>query len=239
MLLLKKLLLLFSFLHFFAGTGNKTPMGGVVVLHPQDLFNHNHHRHQFISPSMKSHSTRRNLHPAPSRSCNRRKRSPHKTTTLPSKESNHHRNSSPSSKPTSSGPVMVGPIKILKRGEALPVSTTPSSLDLTPLKEQPLPPPVQKAPANTTTKKKKMGAGVSRELAVLSPFEPELKQIQRISDCYAGSAFISSPPPSSLPVPAFFRKKNLVLTDDDNTATNSNSDDATSDLLRLLRLDLS
>ncbi|CDP18794.1 unnamed protein product [Coffea canephora] len=218
-------------------------MGGVAVLHPQDLFNHNHHRHQFISPAMKSHSARRNLHPAPSRSCSRRKRSPQKTTTLPSKRSNHPRNSSPSSKPTGNGPVIVvGPIKILKRGEALPVSTTPPSLDLTPLKEeqQQPPPPVQKAPANSTTKKKKMGAGVPRELAVLSAPEPELKQIQRISDCYAGSAFISSPPPSSLPVPAFFRKKNLVLTDDDNAATDSNSDDdATSDLLRLLRLDLS
>ncbi|KAK4339458.1 hypothetical protein RND71_040920 [Anisodus tanguticus] len=41
---------------------------------------------------------------------------------------------------------------------------------------------------------------------------------------YAGSAFVSSPPPSSLPVPAFFNKK---------------TSDASIDLRRLLRLDLS
>lgn len=223
-------------------------MGGVAVLHPPHLFNHNHYyRHRLISPATKSHSTRRNLHPSPSRSSNRPKRSPQKGATLRSKENNHNHNSSRSSKPAGNAPVMVGPVRILKRGEALAVSTTPSSLDLT-LKEEsqqrqppPPPPPVQRAPANTTSKKKEVGAGVSRELAVLSPSEPELKQIRRISDCYAGSAFISSPPPSSVPVPAFFRKKNLVLTDDDSTTmtTNSNSGDATSDLIRLLRLDLS
>ncbi|KAH0675392.1 hypothetical protein KY285_023193 [Solanum tuberosum] len=48
----------------------------------------------------------------------------------------------------------------------------------------------------------------------------------RIAEFYAGSGFSSSPPPSSLPVPAFFMKKR-----EDNL-------DATSDLRRLLRLDL-
>ena len=42
---------------------------------------------------------------------------------------------------------------------------------------------------------------------------------------YAGSAFITSPPPSSVPMPAFFTKKIGVA-------------DATSDLRRILRLDL-
>ncbi|KAG5559503.1 hypothetical protein RHGRI_009137 [Rhododendron griersonianum] len=59
--------------------------------------------------------------------------------------------------------------------------------------------------------------------------EPETVQKQiRVTDSklYAGSAvFLASPPPSSLPVPAFFSKKNR-------------DDTASSDLRRLLRLDL-
>ncbi|KAA8522912.1 hypothetical protein F0562_009335 [Nyssa sinensis] len=63
--------------------------------------------------------------------------------------------------------------------------------------------------------------------------EPETVQKQiRVSDSkvvdglYAGSsAFLASPPPSSLPFPAFFAK-------------GKNNDMATSDLRRLLRLDL-
>lgn len=59
--------------------------------------------------------------------------------------------------------------------------------------------------------------------------EPETVQKQiRVSDLeklYAGSAvLLASPPPSSLPLPAFFSKKNR--------------DTASSDLRRLLRLDL-
>ena len=57
---------------------------------------------------------------------------------------------------------------------------------------------------------------------------PERVQKQiRTSDFYAGSGHIvASPPPSSLPFPAFFSKKEKKF------------DEATSDLLRLLRLDL-
>ncbi|XVF89371.1 hypothetical protein PTKIN_Ptkin19aG0125000 [Pterospermum kingtungense] len=46
---------------------------------------------------------------------------------------------------------------------------------------------------------------------------------------YAGSAFITSPPPSSVPMPAFFTKK---------IGVSVKNDDATSDLRRILRLDL-
>ncbi|KAE8663429.1 Detected protein of unknown function [Hibiscus syriacus] len=46
---------------------------------------------------------------------------------------------------------------------------------------------------------------------------------------YAGSAFITSPPPSSVPMPAFFAKKIEV------SVKNS---EATSDLRRMLRLEL-
>lgn len=62
--------------------------------------------------------------------------------------------------------------------------------------------------------------------------EPETVQKQiRVSDfkvvdgVYAGSAFFVSPPPSSLPFPAFFSKNGI-------------NDAATSCLRRLLRLDL-
>lgn len=212
-------------------------MGGVAVLQPEDLFNHQNHGHHIISPAMKSQS----------RSSNRRTRSPQKNTTSPLKEYNNHRSSPSSSKPTSINPVVVAPIKILKRGEASTITAThySSSSDLT-LKEQQQQ-PVQKAAA--TSKKKKMGAGVSHDSVLLGPPENDLKQGHLLisSDCYAGSAFVSSPPPSSLPVPAFFKKKNLVLADGNNTTncnsnSNSNSNnggDATTDLLRLLRIDLS
>ncbi|XP_006356422.1 uncharacterized protein [Solanum tuberosum] len=60
---------------------------------------------------------------------------------------------------------------------------------------------------------------------VLSTTDTVLKHT-RIAEFYAGWGFSSSPPPSSLPVPAFFKKKS-----EDNL-------DATSDLRRLLRLDL-
>ncbi|KAI8569173.1 hypothetical protein RHMOL_Rhmol02G0258300 [Rhododendron molle] len=51
----------------------------------------------------------------------------------------------------------------------------------------------------------------------------------RIGDFYAGSAvMITSPPPSSLPLPGFFTKKNVLRIDND----------ASADLRRLLRLDL-
>lgn len=54
----------------------------------------------------------------------------------------------------------------------------------------------------------------------------------RIGDFYAGSAIITSPPPSSLPLPAFFTKKNVL-------GINPNPNfDASADLRRLLRLDL-
>ncbi|KAE8664292.1 putative receptor-like protein kinase [Hibiscus syriacus] len=45
---------------------------------------------------------------------------------------------------------------------------------------------------------------------------------------YAGSAFITSPPPSSVPMPAFFTKMAEVSV---------KNNDATSDLRRILRLD--
>ncbi|KAI3706851.1 hypothetical protein L6452_24868 [Arctium lappa] len=60
--------------------------------------------------------------------------------------------------------------------------------------------------------------------------DPEIvsKQMKNISDCFAGSAFSDSPPPSSVPLPGFFRK-NLVA---------PVKEDATTNLRRILGLSL-
>ncbi|KAL3497308.1 hypothetical protein ACH5RR_040040 [Cinchona calisaya] len=175
-------------------------MGGVAVLQPQDLFNH---RHNLISPAMKTHSLSRN-HPAVNRSSHRRKRSPEKNT--------RSRLQSPAKPTTINIPVM-GQVKILKRGETLPLFSDPK---------------VDEETITCTS----TSDDENTEKALV---RPPKKQILTIYDGYAGTAFITSPPPCSLPVPAFFKKKNLVLTND----RSNNNNDATSDILRLLRLDLS
>ncbi|KAF7149758.1 hypothetical protein RHSIM_Rhsim02G0206800 [Rhododendron simsii] len=73
------------------------------------------------------------------------------------------------------------------------------------------------APSKNPASEKKVGGS-----------EMKAKQT-RIGDFYAGSAvMITSPPPSSLPLPGFFTKKNVLRIDND----------ASADLRRLLRLDL-
>ncbi|KAF2303759.1 hypothetical protein GH714_023324 [Hevea brasiliensis] len=56
-----------------------------------------------------------------------------------------------------------------------------------------------------------------------------LTEANKANGFYAGSAFITSPPPSSLPLPAFFMKKCVV---------GVKNTDATSDLRRILGLSL-
>lgn len=96
--------------------------------------------------------------------------------------------------------LVMGQVKILKRGEKLPeiVAKTEERFDL--------------------------GLGSTDRLG---PDPETLQKVIRVSDLkdgmYAGSAFVSSPPPSSVPVPWFLGKKNGAA--------------ATSDLRRLLRLD--
>ncbi|KAK2973353.1 hypothetical protein RJ640_015108 [Escallonia rubra] len=85
--------------------------------------------------------------------------------------------------------LVMGQVKILKRGE--------------PLKEAGLGPGRKEREARDPT-----------ELALsttdrLGP-EPEMvPKLLRISELYAGSAGIVSPPPSSLPLPGFFTKKGV------------------------------
>ncbi|PSS21004.1 Cortactin-binding protein like [Actinidia chinensis var. chinensis] len=109
--------------------------------------------------------------------------------------------------------LVMGEVKILKRGEEIPKSQSP-------------PPPEAKKSNRRFCGENLVVCSTDR----LGP-DPEIVQKQvRVSDSkvvdglYAGSAtFLASPPPSSLPVPDFFMKK-------------KNNDAATSDLRRLLNL---
>ncbi|KAL3532230.1 hypothetical protein ACH5RR_005751 [Cinchona calisaya] len=136
--------------------------------------------------------------------------------------SNQNRNSNPdyrkSAAAANKNVLVMGQVKILKRGEQLP--------DLIINKQQ------RAEGVSETATFDKLGFGGKDDLILCSTGrlgpEPELvhKEI-RASDFYAGSGpIVASPPPSSLPFPAFFSKKEKKI------------DEATSDLLRLLRLDL-
>ncbi|XP_042484159.1 uncharacterized protein LOC122064517 [Macadamia integrifolia] len=60
------------------------------------------------------------------------------------------------------------------------------------------------------------------------PNQIGLADVKSVDCVFAGSAFFTSPPPSSLPLPRFFTKKDL----------RSKNDDAATDLQRILPLDL-
>lgn len=98
--------------------------------------------------------------------------------------------------------LVMGEVKILKRGEVLTNNKVVTGGD-------------------------DVGDLVLSSTDRLGPEPDMVPKRMTIADFYAGSGFVSSPPPSSLPVPAFFKKKC-----EDNH-------DATSDLRRLLKLDLS
>ena len=113
--------------------------------------------------------------------------------------------------------LVMGQVTILKRGEAL---SPPKNLGL----------------GDDQKGRVKRDADVDSVLGSTDRLGPEPEMVQKairvseskvVDGLYAGSAFFSSPPPSSLPLPLFFRKK-------DGSPSN---DVATSDLRRLLRLD--
>lgn len=182
-------------------------MGEVAVLHPQDIlknqFNRKH-RNNLIQPPMKSRKNPKNLdayNPNPSSTpakVRRRKRSPANS-----------RNSSRAPSDDESKSLVMGKVKILKRGEDLTDVTTSLDDSLLIKKEK-----------NSET----AAATVSEDLVV-----PTSKTVSKRMDIYAGYGFYLSPPPSSLPLPAFFKKKSLV---------DSNNNNFTGDFRRLLRLDL-
>ncbi|KAL3535963.1 hypothetical protein ACH5RR_004424 [Cinchona calisaya] len=124
--------------------------------------------------------------------------------------------------------LVMGQVKILKRGDPMPDNC---NYDYNKKAADPIPIPTP----TPTTAFRKLGFVGSRDeddlilcsTGRLGP-EPEMVQKQiRASDFYAGSGpTVASPPPSSLPFPAFFSKKEKKI------------DEATNNLLRLLRLDL-
>ncbi|XP_055820193.1 uncharacterized protein LOC129889089 [Solanum dulcamara] len=177
-------------------------MAGVaLLLQPQDILKqHVSYRRPMRSRRNSTSKPLPNPNPNPNPKNNRRKRSP---------QNNGSPNFSTSPPTTKNIHLVMGEVKILKRGEVL---TNNVSLKV---------------------KENKLAAGDAVEGFVLSTTDrlgPQPDMVPKrmaIADFYAGSAFVSSPPPSSLPVPAFFKKRS-----EDNH-------DATSDLRRLLRLDLS
>lgn len=183
---------------------------GVAILNPQDcLQNPLSSRRGLISlpPEMKLY---RNPNPNPTPNPNNRS----------NRAQPNRRKRSPNTSPPARAAVVakveaekipvLGQVKILKRGEQLP--------KLSPAK-------AVSQPINIEKKK-----DVDLDLGSTHRLGPDPDRVQtqicfRSTGFYAGSAFFTSPPPSSLPVPAFFTKKN-------------NIDDATCDLRRMLGLSL-
>nr|GMD64739.1 uncharacterized protein LOC109159390 [Ipomoea batatas] len=206
-------------------------MGEIAVLRPQDPLKDRlaYNRHNtFVNssfPSPKSKKTCCSSSSNPnhgSDKSNRRKRSPQKS----SRNSNTSRGgcaSLSSSPPAKNRHLVMGQVKILKRGEALTVSMKDG------LEKKVMMMEGEKSEVNCCAPEEDDDLALSTTDR-LGP-EPDMvpKQI-KIADFYAGSAFISSPPPSSLPVPAFFKKKSVL-------ADAESYDDASSGLRRLLRLD--
>ncbi|KAJ1382386.1 Proline-rich nuclear receptor coactivator motif [Sesbania bispinosa] len=149
----------------------------------------------------------------------RRKRSP-----VAAVQANYHdrdrrrssdRSVAPAKVPATASLVM-GQVKILKRGEKLSPENSHGGLAVA-------------VPAENRKARVKSEEDVDLFLGSTDRLGPDPVTVQkqiRVSDLkdgiYAGSAFVSSPPPSSVPVPGFLGKNGA----------------ATSDLRRLLRLDL-
>ncbi|KAH7524581.1 hypothetical protein FEM48_Zijuj06G0134700 [Ziziphus jujuba var. spinosa] len=105
--------------------------------------------------------------------------------------------------------LVMGQVKILKRGEEFTVATAINR------------PP---SPKKVVNKDEKRGAPVKG-----SGKKPDSGNWD--SKFYAGSfVSIASPPPSSLPIPGFFAKK--------KSGVGLSNEEATNDLLKILRLDL-
>lgn len=191
-------------------------MAGIAVLRPQDPFRDrlacNRHN-SFVNssfPSAKSKKGSSSSNPSHgSERSNRRKRSPQKN----SNSSRGGGASLSSSPPAKNRHLVMGQVKILKRGEALTVSS---------MKE--------KSEVNSCATESLNDDDLALSTTDRLGPEPDMvpKHI-RIADFYAGSVtFVSSPPPSSLPLPAFFKKKSVLA---------ESHDDASSGLRRLLRLE--
>lgn len=212
-------------------------MGGVAVLQPPDYLKDRLPRHNYYS-TMK---TRRNQNPNFQKPI-RRKKSPIRTY-------GNHNNMPTVVSNSSAKSLAMGQVKILKRGEPLTDAKDPTSelkreveligdLSLESSTEAKSP----KDWASDGKKKTKPKVKVEKVGDLLKPkvefigdfalsttdrFGPDPNMLPKkinIAELYAGSGFFDSPPPSSLPLPAFFTKKCKA--------------DPTADLRRILGLDL-
>ncbi|KAF5726263.1 hypothetical protein HS088_TW23G01005 [Tripterygium wilfordii] len=187
----------------------------VAVLNPQDCLKNSVSRQALISPPRKpnpnqnQNQNQNQIRSNRAAQQKRRNRSPNKSpqsrasvsSKLPSRNSSPDNNNSTNSK---SQKLVMGQVRILKRGEEVK--------EAAPIKA-----------------KSDLNLGSTERLG---PDPESMKNEIRLTHSgpvngfYAGSAFITSPPPSSLPLPAFFTKK----------TTDLKYDDATSDLCRILKL---
>lgn len=204
-------------------------MGAVEVLRPHDPLQKrfSYRETSFVNSAMKSkRNSFSNPNPNPKSGrgfakSDRRKRSPQKNTG----NGGVRFSSSP---PPANGGFTMGQVKILKRGEALS-NTTSLNEELNKKKIDSV-----SRLGHELESKEELNKKIAEKSDSLSRLgQHGIKTTPKkfiIADFYAGSACDSSPPPSSLPVPGFFKKKNILV---------ETNDDATCDLRRLLRLDLS
>lgn len=188
---------------------------GVLVLNPQDCIQNPLSSSQsLISPPQGMKFPR---NPNPGRRSRAQQPNHHRKNRSPNSSPPARASVSPSSSPPKNNFVL-GQVKILKRGEHL-AKTVP----VTECKPKPA------ASKGNDTDSSDLGSidriGPDPELlsAQIRFGEPNLA-----NGFYAGSAFITSPPPSSVPLPAFFTKKTVEARDDV----------ATSGLCKLLGLNI-
>ncbi|KAI3687139.1 hypothetical protein L1987_80830 [Smallanthus sonchifolius] len=230
-------------------------MGGVAVLHPQDCLNDNRHN-LFLTP-VKSRRTPKSNPNFPNSSPNLtrsegRKRSP------PTGVRKNKTTAPMVADLLAAKPLVMGQVKILKRGESLDVSlsilkdindrkatnATATVTTKSPTKDIAVHRKVLPAKKKSEKEKRSFSNPNPRidDLKIddfalsstnrLGP-DPEMvpKQMNKnIADFFfAGSAFVDSPPPSSLPLPGFFTK----------SFSGAVKEDPITDLRRMLGLSLS
>lgn len=185
----------------------------VAVLNPEDVLKENRvsRRPLISSPSPKMKYPKQ---PYPSLNRSNRMQSTRRKRSPPPNQ-----NASPPSRGVVAAPklpaknnLVMGQVKILKRGEELAKTTTEPVKNIAEKREDP--------DLGSTER-----LGPDPESVPIQIRLTELKD--RVAPFYAGSAFITSPPPSSLPLPAFFTKKTVTVS----------HGDATTDLRRILKLD--
>ncbi|KAJ7958544.1 Serine/arginine repetitive matrix-like protein [Quillaja saponaria] len=180
---------------------------GVAVLNPQDYIEGPLNSQTLISRRPKIKAMKPPLNPAPNPKANRANRNqPNFRKRMPLRP----QNDSATTTKTKVQNLVMGQVKILKRGEELAKTVTPD-----PVKEN----------------HDDLDLGSTNRLGPdpdMVATQIRLADSDRVPGFYAGSSmFVASPPPSSVPVPAFFTKD-----------VGLKIDEATSNLRRILRLDL-